>query len=129
MTKNSQNEPPHAHMMLAHTPTPDINVPYIVGELMGCARADKLRICVKVSLRHISANFYFDDFVDFRVFAKVLDYAGMSMETFIQLWPILNFDSPRASNELTNDVWYVGIGRWGACQQMGPRMRILTDFQ
>ena len=30
MTKNSQNEPPRAHM-LAHTPTPDINVPYIVG--------------------------------------------------------------------------------------------------
>ena len=97
---------------------------------MGCARADKLRICVKVSLRHISANFYFLRFcVFFRVFAKVLDFAGMSMETFIRLWPILNFDSPRASNELTNDVWYVGIGRWGACQQMGPRMWILTDFQ
>ena len=71
---------------------------------MGCARADKLWIYVKVSLRHISANFYFYDFVDFTIFAKVLDFAGMSMETFIRLWPILNFDSPGASNELTNDV-------------------------
>ena len=71
---------------------------------MGCARADKLRIRVKVSLRHISAIFYFHDFVDFSIFAKVLDFVDMSMETFIRLWPIMNFGSPRASNELTNDV-------------------------
>ena len=68
-------------------------------------------------------------FCDFCIFAKVLDFEGLSMETFIRLWPILNFDSPRASNELTNEVWHVGIGRWGACHQMGPRMWILTDFQ
>ena len=68
---------------------------------MGCARADKLRICVKVSLRHISAIFNFYDFVDFSIFAKVLDFVGMSMETFIRLWQILYFGSPRAFNELT----------------------------
>ena len=72
---------------------------------------------------------YFCDFCIFAFFAKVLDFEGLSMETFIRLWPILNIDSPRASNELTNEVWHVGIGRWGACHQMGPRMWILTDFQ
>ena len=85
--------------------------------------------CKSLAAAYFCDFFYFHDFVDFRFFAKVLDFVGMSMETFIRLWPILYFGSPRASNELTNDVWCVGIGRWGARQQMGPRMWILTDFK
>ena len=32
------------------------------------------------------------------------------------------FVGSSAPHELTNDVWYADIGRWGARQQMGPRV-------
>ena len=66
--------------------------------------------------------------MDFSIFAKVLDFVGMSMETFIRLWQFLYFGSPRAFNELTNDVWYADIGRWGVRQYVGARRLILTVF-
>ena len=38
------------------------------------------------------------------------------------------FVGPSAPHELTNDVWYVNIGRWGVRQHMGARGLILTVF-
>ena len=38
------------------------------------------------------------------------------------------FVGPSAPHELTNDVWYADIGRWGVRQHMGARGLILTVF-
>ena len=75
------------------------------------AKRRRLRPCQDYEARvdpvdffNVDDLFIFCDFCIFAFSAKVLDFEGLSMETFIRLWPILNFDSPRASNELTNDV-------------------------
>ena len=38
------------------------------------------------------------------------------------------FVGPSAPHELTNNVWYADIGRWGVPQHMGARGLILTVF-
>ena len=88
-----------------HTPQRPIPAYYtsLVSSLdtLGPTNFEFVHNRIKVSVDDL---YIFCDFCIFAFFAKVLDFEGLSMETFIRLWPILNFDSPRAPNELTNEV-------------------------